>query len=68
MLVTYTGSLTGRDFCAIVQVTSLVLYDLVPESSFDPWVRLGRLMPMVWQPVIDDVGTYLVSVDINFWA
>ena len=66
-LVNYAGSLTRQDFHAIAQVASLVLYDLVTEYSFDPWIQLGRLMPMIWQPVVEDNDSYLVSGSLAFW-
>ncbi|KAK0462782.1 hypothetical protein IW261DRAFT_1613923 [Armillaria novae-zelandiae] len=42
-LVTYCGSLTGRDFRAIAQT----------------WVTLSKLVPLIWQPEIDDIDAYV---------
>ena len=61
-LVMYSGSLTDLDFHAIAQVASFVLYDLVPEFSFTPWVTLGRLVPLIWQLEILDRDSFLVCV------
>jgi hypothetical protein len=62
-LVNYAGSLTGRDFRAIAQVTPFVIYDMVSSDVFDAWVALSTLVPLLWQPIIDDINTYLVSLN-----
>ncbi|KIJ46219.1 hypothetical protein M422DRAFT_250259 [Sphaerobolus stellatus SS14] len=58
-LVTYAGSLTGRDFRAIVQVAPFCLYGLIPEECLQTWIALSRLVPLVWQPEIEDVDEHL---------
>lgn len=60
-LVQYAGSLVGRDFRAIAQVAPFILYDLVPKECYDTWVALSNLIPLVWQPEIDDIDAHLVS-------
>jgi hypothetical protein len=60
-LVQYAGSLTGRDFRMIAQVAPYVLYDLVPEVCFNAWVSLSNLVPLLWQPAIEDIDEYIVS-------
>lgn len=60
-LVNYAGSLTGRDFRVIAQVAPFVIYDLVEDNILDAWVSLSKLVPMIWQPVIDDIDEYTVS-------
>lgn len=62
-LVKYARSLTGRDFRAIAQVAPFVLYDLVPKECYDAWLSLSALVPLVWQPVIQDLDSYLVSCE-----
>jgi len=64
-LVTYAGSLTGRDFRAIAQIAPFCLYDLVPPECHAAWLALGRLVPLVWQPVIPDINSHVVSVFTN---
>ena len=59
-LVTYAGSLTGRDFRAISQVAPFVLYDLVPYECFQAWLSLSGLVPLIWQPVIEDLEAHAV--------
>lgn len=59
-LVKYARSLTGRDFRIIAQVAPFVLYDLFPKHIFDAWLGLSALVPLVWQPVIEDLDSYLV--------
>lgn len=61
-LVTYAGSLTGRDFRTISQVAPLVLYDLVPEPCLEAWLALSALIPLVWQPEIVNLDTHLVCL------
>lgn len=60
-LVQYAGSLTGRDFRVIAQIAPYVLYDLVPKACFDAWVSLSNLVPLIWQPEIEDIDVYIVS-------
>ncbi|KAJ3877317.1 hypothetical protein F5051DRAFT_440725 [Lentinula edodes] len=63
-LVKYARSLTGRDFRAIAQVAPFVLYDLVPKECFDAWLSLSALVPLVWQPVIQNLDSYLVTLEL----
>lgn len=60
-LVGYSGSLTGRDFRAISQVAPFVIYDMVGEDVYDAWVALSTLVPLIWQPVIENIDQYCVS-------
>ena len=60
-LVQYSGSLTGRDFRVIAQVAPFVLYDLVSRECYDTWVSLLKLIPLVWQPEIEDIHTHKVG-------
>lgn len=59
-LVQYAGSLTGRDFRVIAQIAPFVLYDLVSPTSFAAWVSLSNLVPLIWQPEIEDIEDYTV--------
>lgn len=61
-LVQYCGSLTGRDFRAIAQVAPFVAYDLVSKDCFETWVALSKLIPLIWQPEIEDIDTHCVSL------
>ncbi|KZV84575.1 hypothetical protein EXIGLDRAFT_842094 [Exidia glandulosa HHB12029] len=58
-LVTYAGSLVGRDFRAIAQAAPFVLHGMVSAESYEAWVALSLLVPLVWQPVIEDMDTYI---------
>jgi hypothetical protein len=60
-LVRYSGSLTGRDFRAISQVAPFVLYDLVSDDCFKTWQALSKIVPLIWQPEIDDIESHIVS-------
>ena len=59
-LVWYAGSLTGQDFRVTAQIAPFVLYDLVSPTSFAVWVSLSNLMPLIWQPEIEDINKYTV--------
>ncbi|KAI0357218.1 hypothetical protein OH77DRAFT_1495041 [Trametes cingulata] len=58
-LVTYAGSLTGRDFRTVSQVAPFVLYDLVPQPCYQAWQSLSALVPLIWQPEIRDIEEHL---------
>ena len=63
-LVTYARSLVGRDFRIVTQAAPFVLHDLdgIPDELIKVWVVLSRLVPLVWQPEIADVGSHLVCL------
>ncbi|KAK0435376.1 hypothetical protein EV421DRAFT_1716660, partial [Armillaria borealis] len=61
-LVTYCGSLTGRDFRAIAQVAPFVLKNFVQDNCYQTWIALSKLVPLIWQPEIEDIDAYVVSV------
>ncbi|KAF6758067.1 hypothetical protein DFP72DRAFT_1065314 [Ephemerocybe angulata] len=61
-LVKYAGSLVGRDFRVIAQVAPFVLYDIVKPECYRTWLALAKLIPLVWQPEIDDVNDYTVRL------
>ncbi|KAJ6477093.1 hypothetical protein C8R47DRAFT_985146 [Mycena vitilis] len=58
-LVQYAGSLTGRDFRLIVQMAPAVLYGLIPDKAYEAWLALCRLAPLIFQPEITDLTSYL---------
>ncbi|KAG8757406.1 hypothetical protein FRC12_010319 [Ceratobasidium sp. 428] len=58
-LVQYAGSLTGRDFRAILQIGTLVLYGLLPPPVYKAWVALSHLGPLVFQQEISDIEDYI---------
>ncbi len=62
-LVTYAGSLVGRDFRAVAQAAPFVLHDFnsIPEEVIKVWVALSHLVPLVWQPEIKNITAHLVS-------
>ncbi|KAG5652758.1 hypothetical protein H0H81_003845 [Sphagnurus paluster] len=62
-LVTYAGSLTGRDFRAIAQVAPFVLYDLLDKDLLACWNALGVLVPLVWQPKIENLDAHIKQLE-----
>lgn len=60
-LVTYSGSLTGRDFRIIAQVAPFVLYDMLDKDLLECWAALAMLVPLIWQPKIIHLENHLVS-------
>ncbi|KAG1749271.1 hypothetical protein EDB19DRAFT_1629684 [Suillus lakei] len=61
-LVQYAGSLVGRDFRAIAQVAPFVLHDLVPKECYDTWIALSNLIPLIWQPEIENSTEHLCNL------
>ncbi|KAI6137573.1 hypothetical protein BKA82DRAFT_4335007 [Pisolithus tinctorius] len=60
--VQYAGSLTGRDFRAICQAAPFVLYDLVPRECYEAFLALSSLVPLVWQPCINNIDRHLADL------
>lgn len=60
-LVQYSGSLTGRDFRVIAQAAPFIAYDLVSKDCYEAWVALSKLIPLIWQPDIQNIDTHVVS-------
>ncbi|KAJ8487998.1 hypothetical protein ONZ45_g14118 [Pleurotus djamor] len=58
-LVQYAGSLTGRDFRTIAQVAPFVIYDFVSKECLAAWTSLSKLIPLIWQPEIEDIDVFL---------
>ncbi|KLO09372.1 hypothetical protein SCHPADRAFT_893177 [Schizopora paradoxa] len=63
-IMNYAGSLIGRQFKALIQTASFVLYDLVPPLVFELWKALGALSHVLWYPEIDDMDTYVDDLQI----
>ncbi|KAJ7480506.1 hypothetical protein B0H11DRAFT_2157896 [Mycena galericulata] len=61
--VQYAGSLVGRDFRVILQVAPVVLHGLIPQAHYNGWVALCKLAPLMFQPVIEHMPTYLRKLD-----
>ncbi|KAJ6618149.1 hypothetical protein B0H10DRAFT_2164261 [Mycena sp. CBHHK59/15] len=57
--VQYAGSLVGRDFRVILQVALVVLHGLIPQTHYDGWATLCKLAPLMFQPVIEHLPTYI---------
>ncbi|KAJ3932436.1 MAG: hypothetical protein NXY57DRAFT_894227, partial [Lentinula lateritia] len=62
-LVNYAGSLTGRDFRALVQAAPFVLHGLLSNEQVEVWKALSALVSLVWQPEIHDIEQYLVNLE-----
>ncbi|KAK7029116.1 hypothetical protein R3P38DRAFT_2524834 [Favolaschia claudopus] len=58
-LVQYSGSLVGRDFRAIAQVAPFIIYDLVSDECFKTWQALSKLVPLIWQPEIENIDSHI---------
>ncbi|KAJ3897568.1 hypothetical protein F5879DRAFT_910507, partial [Lentinula edodes] len=68
-LVNYAGSLTGRDFRAVVQAAPFVLYGLLSDEQLETWKALSSLASLVWQPEIHDIDEYIKDLEeaINYF-
>ncbi|KAG1735951.1 uncharacterized protein EDB91DRAFT_1238171 [Suillus paluster] len=66
-LVKYAGSLVGHEFHTIAQVAPFVLHDLVPTECYDTWVASSNLIPLIWQPEIENSTEHLhnLTTSIN---
>ncbi|KIK49825.1 hypothetical protein GYMLUDRAFT_253531 [Collybiopsis luxurians FD-317 M1] len=54
-LVQYAGSLTGCDFRIIAQTVPFVIHDFkVSSNCRETWLALCRLVPLIWQPQIEN--------------
>lgn len=60
-LVQYARSLVGCDFCAIAQCAPFCIHNMVSSECFVAWEAMSSLFPLIWQPQIDNLDTYLVS-------
>ena len=60
-LVQFAGSLTGRDFRIISQIAPFILFDVLEEHIYETWLALSLLIPLIWQPLIEDTENHLVS-------
>ncbi|KAJ3739985.1 hypothetical protein DFH05DRAFT_1406273 [Lentinula detonsa] len=58
-LVTYAGSLTGRDFRVVAQAAPFVLQGLINVEQMKVWKALSTLVTLIWQPQIQDIDEYL---------
>jgi len=65
-LVNYSGSLTGRDFRAIAQAAPFVIYDLVSKDCLETWIALSKMIPLIWQPSIENIDEHCVCLFMNF--
>lgn len=61
-LVNHYGSLTGSDFRKVAQVAPFVLKDFVSIDCYTTWVALSKLIPLIWQPEILELKSYLVAL------
>ncbi|KAJ3897384.1 hypothetical protein F5879DRAFT_996133 [Lentinula edodes] len=59
VLVNHYGSLTGSDFRKISQVAPFVLKGFVADECYQTWVALSKLVPLIWQPEIVDLNSYI---------
>lgn len=67
-LVQYGRSLTGRDFRTISQAAPFVLYGLdLSKECLDAWMALCAMVPLLWQPEIEDVENHLVRISVRIY-
>ncbi|KAJ3824671.1 hypothetical protein F5880DRAFT_353082 [Lentinula raphanica] len=63
-LVQYAGSLTGRDFRVIAQIAPFIIHDIkVSDSCREAWLAISRLVPLIWQPEINDIEDYIRTLE-----
>ncbi|KAJ3804502.1 hypothetical protein F5876DRAFT_53309 [Lentinula aff. lateritia] len=59
VLVNHYGSLTGSDFRKISQAAPFVLKEFVVDDCYQTWVALSKLVPLIWQPKIVNLNSYI---------
>ncbi|RXW14525.1 hypothetical protein EST38_g11326 [Candolleomyces aberdarensis] len=57
--------LSCLDVSAIAQVAPFVLKDLVTPECYETWKSLSKLIPLLWQPEIQDLGGFLVQLEFE---
>ncbi|KAF9060812.1 hypothetical protein BDP27DRAFT_1491210 [Rhodocollybia butyracea] len=62
-LVNHYGSLTGSDFRKVAQVAPFILKDFVSADCYATWVALSKLIPLIWQPEILELKSYLTTLE-----
>jgi hypothetical protein len=61
-LIRYKNNLVGRQFKFIQQLAVFHLRrDMCNDLIFDLWKATGELGALLWYPIINDMGQYLVS-------
>lgn len=60
VLVNHYRSLTGSDFRKICQVAPCVLKEFVTDECYQTWLSLSKLIPLIWQPEIESLDSYIV--------
>jgi hypothetical protein len=61
-LVRHSGSLTGGDFCKTTQVAPFVLRPYVSDHTFQTWLAIAELQPLIWQLKIDNIANHCVGL------
>lgn len=65
-IIQYRNSLIGRQFKAIIQTISFVLYDLVDDQFRDMWTAAGHMTSLMWYPEIENIDTYCVRFQCSY--
>ncbi|KAF9070520.1 hypothetical protein BDP27DRAFT_1419980 [Rhodocollybia butyracea] len=63
-LVNHYGSLTGSDFRKIAQIAPFILKGFAPNDCYETWVALSKLIPLIWQPEIKELESYLTTLTL----
>ncbi|KAF8877657.1 hypothetical protein CPB84DRAFT_1752095 [Gymnopilus junonius] len=62
-LVQHAGFLVRHDFKILEQVAIFALYDLLDPAIINTWGALSALVPLIWQPEIDNLEMYLKQLE-----
>ncbi|KAJ7056477.1 hypothetical protein C8F01DRAFT_1311424 [Mycena amicta] len=62
-LVDYSGSLTGRDFRAIMQAAPFVLHGLLSKERIHAWAALAVVVYLVRQPEIRNLDAFMDELE-----
>ncbi|KAJ7488709.1 hypothetical protein B0H11DRAFT_2405755 [Mycena galericulata] len=63
-VVQYKNSLIGKHFKMLQQLAVFHIHDLCSPLVFDLWKATGELGALLWYPIIKDMDSYLVDLQI----
>jgi len=63
-IMQYANSLIGRQLKIIVQTMVFHCSDLLSPDVFLLWKAIGELTALLWLPMVDEMETFIVSLEL----